>query len=370
MKKNSLFKKIFLGLLALTLPLFASAQELPRLEVDFDPNPLFSETEIMPGDSVSGTVTVTNNTGEPQTVITEAINVSDTEMLSDSMTLEIRDGDDTIFYDGSDGTFYDFLTNSIHTLSTALPDDTSVVYTYTVSFDISASNDSMYDTFGFDLCVGFFDELSGMNCGDTVVSDEGNTDGDTGITGDGGTTTPGTSSSSNGGGGGGPFSTTNLEIQNERVTAIDDIGGSAMIEWDTNLLSTSQVVYGLADDGPYSLTTLDPSFGYPESSVEDLIKVYNHVVIITGLVPGEEYIYRVVSRASPPTVSYEHSFVVAEEEENEEVVYIPIEDFSTVATVQPTSGGSGSTQNTITTSGGNANAISCLLYTSPSPRDV
>lgn len=40
-------------------------------------------------------------------------------------------------------------------------------------------------------------------------------------------------------------------------------------------------------------------------------KTTSHVVNISNLTAGE-YVYRVVSRASPATVSYEHKFVVSE----------------------------------------------------------
>ena len=301
--------------LFLLAPVFASAQEAPRLEVIFTPDPLFSETSILPGDSVSGTVEVTNNSGEPQQVITEAINVSDPNMLSDQMHLTITDDGANTIFDSGDGTFYDFLTGGAFTLTSPLVDGDTIFYTFTVDFLEGAGNDTQKDELGFDLCVGFYSEVSGMNCGDTVVSGEGDTDGNTDTQGDGGTTVEGSGGSGGGGGGGGPIDLQHLQIENERVVSVDEVNGSALIAWETNLYSTSQVVYGLTSGGPYSLMPLSTNFGYPNATPEDTHKVLSHAVLLTGLIPGETYSFRVASRASPPTVSFEHDFVVKKAEE-------------------------------------------------------
>jgi LPXTG-motif cell wall-anchored protein len=72
-------------------------------------------------------------------------------------------------------------------------------------------------------------------------------------------------------------------------------------------------VYGLASEGPYSLSLTLPNFGYPLGTIEDTNKVESHTVSIIGLVPNQIYNYRVVSRASPPTVSNEYSFILKED---------------------------------------------------------
>lgn len=318
--KNKMLQKYILSIAAMifALPFVVSAQEPPRLDVVFTPDPLFSETSVLPGDTVSGTVLVTNNSGENQTVITEAINVSDSSLLSDEMHLTITDDDANTLYDSGNGTFHDFLTGGAHTLTDPLGDGDSVLYTFEVEFLAATGNEFQETELEFDLCVGFLDELSGMNCGDTAVSGEGDTDGNTDVEGDGGTTTPGTGNSGGsggGGGGGGPLDLVELEISNERVVSIDVSLGEAVIAWDTNLFATSQVVYGLTSGGPYSLSTLTTNFGYPEATPEDSDKVLAHTVTLTGLIPGEDYSYRVVSRASPPTVSFEHTFTVEKIEE-------------------------------------------------------
>ena len=124
------------------------------------------------------------------------------------------------------------------------------------------------------------------------------------------------SSGSSGGGGGSSGGTQHLIIFNEQASNISASGvipgsGLATITWNTNIPATSQVVYGL-DSGvsyPFDINTL-PYFGYPSGIGEDLTKTVNHSMLLTGLTPGETYVYRVVSRASPPTISYEHEFTV------------------------------------------------------------
>lgn len=288
--------------LAVAVPFVAAAQ-VPRLEVTFDPNPLFSESNILPGDGVSGTVTVTNNSGEPQTIITEAINVVDPDDLSSNMQLTITDGDANTYYDAGSGTFRDFLTSGEHTLTDTLGDGETAVYTYAVSFLSGTGNPYQGTSLNFDLCIGFLATQDGMNCGDTVISDEGDTNGNNPPN-NNNTTIIGSS-----GGGNGPPPPHNLTISNEQVEEIHPDVGTAVISWDTNILSTSEVIYGLAS-GSYTLTLIPPDFGYPLYTTEDPTKVGHHVVVLTGLVSGETYKYRVVSHASPPTVSYEHTFVV------------------------------------------------------------
>ena len=100
-----------------------------------------------------------------------------------------------------------------------------------------------------------------------------------------------------------------LAIYNEQVSNLNVGTGTAFIEWDTNLYSTSQVIYGPVSGGPYTLNPgLLPNLGYPLGSPEYPTKVMHHAVFLTGLSPSTTYVYRVVSRASPPTVSAERQF--------------------------------------------------------------
>ena len=83
--------------------------------------------------------------------------------------------------------------------------------------------------FGFTLCVGFVG--SEPVCGVAFV--------------------PPTSGGGGGGSGGGSGTIVKLQISNENAAPLGI--DTATITWDTNRAATSQVVYGLASSGPYTL---------------------------------------------------------------------------------------------------------------------
>ncbi len=263
--------------------------------VTFTPNPLFVQGNFLPADEATGIVEVRNSGTSPQVVITEAVHVSDPDNLSSQLHLLITKIGGVALYDGS---FKTFLTGGEKVLS-GLPGSSSETYTFIVTFNNTNDNSYQGKTLDFNLCVGF--QGGQTRCGDTIIGDEEDTGG--GDNNDGGGTILGSGGSSSGGGG-----ARHLIIFNEKST---DVSTTATITWETNLLSTSQVVYGLASGGSYTLDLNNlPNFGYPLGTAEDSSKVINHSMTLTGLTPGATYVYRVVSRASPPTISYEHEFTV------------------------------------------------------------
>ncbi|MDE2030949.1 MAG: fibronectin type III domain-containing protein [Patescibacteria group bacterium] len=265
----------------------AFAINVNPLSVIFNPNPLFSAINFAPGSEVTGNVTVTNNSGSSQNIIVESTNAVDTSGLGDKLNLTIKEGANTKYTN----TLGSFLRSGEVSLS-SLANNASTNYTFNVTFDNSAGDSLQNKTLGFDLCVGF--QGGSLHCGDTVIS--GGSGGGSG----------GSISGSHGG------SAITLVIYNEQATNIVDVNssGTATITWNTNKLSTSQVIYGISP-GPYNLDlSIFPNLGYPYGSVEDSNKVTNHSVLLTGLIPGQTYVYRVVSHASPATVSYEHKFTV------------------------------------------------------------
>jgi len=281
------------------------------LTVNFTPNPLFNSGNFLPKDEVTGTVEVSNTDTINHEVLTEAINVSDNNGFGDKLHLVVKDASNATFFDGGFGSF---LTNGVPTtLGTILPAETRT-FTYTVSF-LDTTNDNSYQgkTLGFDLCVGFAGGAS--QCGDTQIGpeDTGGIGGDGDGAGGGGTI-QGSGSGGGGGGGGGGSYVSNLQINNEETTITNPEDGEVVIEWDTNFYATSQVIYGPAS-GTYVLdltVPYAPFYGYPSGTTESTIKVIHHVVTLSGLTPGEIYKYRVVSRASPPTISFERQFTVAQ----------------------------------------------------------
>jgi len=251
------------------------------LSVTFSATPLFSEANFIPGNEVLRTINVANNSGESKNVIIEATNAIDKDGLGDKLNLVITEGESQIY----NNTLGKFLRAGEVALS-SLSNSSDTTYSLGVTFESDAGNDLQNKKLGFDLCVGF--QGGEMHCGITVIAGE------------------------NGGGGGGISGSVKLIIWNEKADNISGVGeaGSATITWNTNKLATSQVIYGLKSAGPYTLDLDAPNFGYPFSNIEDPIKVMDHSMVINGLIPGETYSYRVVSRASPATVSFEHEFSI------------------------------------------------------------
>lgn len=283
---------------ALLLPVFASAA---NLGVVFEATPLFSEINFLPGSSVTRSATVTNNTQVTQDIITEATKVTDTGGLGAVLTLKIADAAGSLY----EGKLSDFLRGG-EVLLLPLTRASSKTYLFTISFDSDTPNAVQNAALGFDLCIGF--KGGTRNCGDTAISSEHTTE--DGSTSESGGTLPGTSS-----GGGGfvadpqpPGSLVLLSIQ--AYAGGDLTPDMVRIVWDTNFLSTSQVVYGIASGGLYSIDLSSPTFGYPSATAKDPTKVTHHSVDISGLIPGETYLYRAISTASPPTVSFEQQFTV------------------------------------------------------------
>lgn len=256
------------------------------LEVTFSPNPLFKEVNFAPGNQTTGIVEVSNNSGSSQNIIVEATNISvDTSGFGDKLKLVITE--DGVLTPRYTGTLGKFLSNDGEVLLSSLSSGTNTTYSFGVTFDSGDDdNDLQNKKLGFDLCVGF--QGGATQCGLTVISGE------------------------NGGGGAGISGSMTLIISNEQALNITNVNNSSstIISWSTNKLATSQVIYGPVP-GPYNLDlTVLPNFGYPYGKTEDGNKVMNHSVTLSGLTPGQTYVYRVVSRASPATVSYEHEFTV------------------------------------------------------------
>ncbi|PIQ91926.1 MAG: hypothetical protein COV70_01715 [Parcubacteria group bacterium CG11_big_fil_rev_8_21_14_0_20_39_22] len=98
-----------------------------------------------------------------------------------------------------------------------------------------------------------------------------------------------------------------------RVVNLNPGAGTATVLWETNLDSTSRVVYGLSNNGPYSLNVYSPNFGYSNGTSISTNLTRSHSVDLSGLVVGEVYRYRVSSSQrvnSLPTISDEKVFVL------------------------------------------------------------
>ncbi len=274
---------------------YASTTYAANISVDFEQEPLFSEGDIKPGDTISRTVVVTNTSTESQDVYVKATNGFSTGNLASTLFLSVTGGGTLI----NNLPISSFIDGTPRALTSNLTNGASVTYTFSVAFPSTAGNEFQLGTAGFDFCIGF---SGGEN---SCVSD-GDSGGETPTP-----TTP-TGGGGGGGGGGGPVTLTNLDTFNENALNIT-LGGDATIVWDTNLPATSRVVYGLQSAGPYNLNLFDTNFGYPSTTAEETTITLDHQLPLSGLIPGETYVYRVASRQNPGdvfTVSPEFIFTV------------------------------------------------------------
>ena len=144
---------------------------------------------------------------------------------------------------------------------------------------------------------------------------------------------------SGGGGGGGSFFNNSLMIFNEQH--VNTNTSTAMITWQTNFFSSSRVIYSAEDEGHNYNYANPPNYGYAHSTIDDLNPVTYHEIILTGLIPGTTYYYRVVSHASPDTVGLEYTFTTSGDKPQEVVeIETPLNNISNsspvVALVSPT----------------------------------
>ena len=273
---NKIFKTI-LGTLLWTMlfsvPVFAAG-----LAVDFESEPLFSESNFIPGDSVTKWIKVSNTSGKTKTIITEAINIVDSDNLSDVLEIEIKDGSDVLYND----TLAEFFNDSEIILN-SITTESSKQYNFTISFITGSDNEYQADNLGFDILIGFEGEEGG------VVS---------------------------GGGGGGGGTLPGLTIYNEGN--INASSTSATITWNTSYDATSRVIYDISPN-KFDFSAGEMKYGYADYKDGDDIlgpgKGTYHSITLTGLTFGTTYYYRCVSHASPATIGQEHSFTTLTKEE-------------------------------------------------------
>ncbi len=273
---NKIFKTFLRIALLVTIfiatPVFAAG-----LAVDFESEPLFSEDNFIPGDSITKWVNVSNASGETKTIITEAVNVIDSDNLGNVLEIEIKDGSDVLYNETLTNFFgaSEVVLNNVTTGS-------SKQYDFIISFITGADNEYQADNLIFDILIGFEGEEGG------VVS----------------------------GGGGGSGTPPGLTIYNEGN--INASTTSATITWNTNYNSTSRVIYDITPD-KFNFSVGEMSYGYGNykdgDDIFDFGKGTYHSVTLTGLTPETIYYYRCVSHASPVTIGQEHSFATLTKEE-------------------------------------------------------
>ena len=302
------------------LTLGVSLVHAQSIDVSFGNEPFFNDLNLAPGESIARYIDVANLGTTTRQVIVRGTSTdacSDV-CIGDKLSFEIHEATSTPFND----TVATFLNAGEIVLGTIAPGDVAH-YDLTATLDLSTGNSYQGRSISFDLVIGFSTvDLSGDNgSGDTGDdsgsggSGDGNSGGDSGEDGMGGSQENVILSQGGGGGGNGPIVISeNLLITNEHISDINIANGTAVIVWNTNRPATSQVVFGNASEGPYSINITQQNFGYAHSTIENPNRTTTHIVIVAGLKSGEKYSYRVVSRenTSIPTLSQEHQFIFSE----------------------------------------------------------
>lgn len=255
------------------------------LVVNFEKTPLFGESNIAPGHSVTRFIKLLNSSGTTKKIIIEAINYAKPipgKDLSRALVIKINQGEKTIYEPKSLNEFYS--AGEIY-LSDA-PSGTEIQYDLTISFPTDRGDEWRGRTTGFDILIGFKGEEGGKSDGGSILA-------------------------VNGGGGGGNGSPLGLSILDESLQ-ITDIGTTEVtISWTTSYFSTSQVLYATEGES-HALDLTDtagspPKYGYARTTPEYTEKVTSHSVAITGLAPGTTYYVRAVSHGSlaiSPQISF------------------------------------------------------------------
>ena len=131
---------------------FATNTYAEVIDVQFQTSPLFGDTNLLPGDSITKTFSVINTSGETQ--ILRMATVGETSGgLEEALVLILADSVIT-HYTGT----LEHLYNEDYVALGTITDGDTKTYTATVDFPIEAGNAYKGKSTGFDLCVGFAGE--------------------------------------------------------------------------------------------------------------------------------------------------------------------------------------------------------------------
>jgi hypothetical protein len=120
------------------------------LIVQFEKSPLFSETNILPGDTVNRWIKVWNNSGEVQKIVVSPINVNNPDGLGDVLYLQIKEGVNALY----NGTLAGFFSAGTVYLSD-LANGGQTQYDFYVTFDSASGEEYAGKILGFDFQIGF-----------------------------------------------------------------------------------------------------------------------------------------------------------------------------------------------------------------------
>ncbi|MFA5197428.1 MAG: hypothetical protein WC437_03310 [Patescibacteria group bacterium] len=140
-------------LFALLLSLFIPAFTLAASNVSVvGPNPIFNETNLAPGDTITKTITVTNNSSTNEQFKFQATSTTPVGILADKINIRVVNTDTSIEkYNNSLASLYSDGEINLDVLAPATP----VQYNFIATFDENAGNDYMGLSEKFDLTIGF-----------------------------------------------------------------------------------------------------------------------------------------------------------------------------------------------------------------------
>ena len=283
-KKNSILILI-IGVVFLLQPIVSSASENPEnknLLVVFEKEPLFSESNFLPSETISRHISVTNLTAGTKKIAIRANNVTDHNNFGSQLRLDIKDGETLIYQ----ATLSDFFQNSGIELSSL---DTNQSKNYSLSINFLANSKNIFQgaTLNFDIDIGWQETSSG---GSGSFSESISPEHKDLFT----WTGPG-------------YTYDKLVIFNEVVESYGHLTKTAVITWYTSKPATSRVIYDTISHPDISQTS-PPNYGYAFSTNENSNKVTFHKVVVYGLQTETKYFFRSVSHASPEEVGQEFSF--------------------------------------------------------------
>lgn len=268
---------ITVSILIISVFWFSPVSAQNGLVVQFENTPLFNMNNLLAGDTVTGWIRATNNSGQAQDIGLDVIGFStcnETYCLSDLINLEISQ-DNILLYQGTLMSFY----GAGEIPLTSVNNSQTTQYDLVAALSPQAPNNYQNLTTSFDFEIGL---LGGQ----------------------------GGSSGGGGGGGGGGGSYINLTITNEQIASNSNY--TVTLAWQTNLAATSQVIYSKENQGHNFSYSSPPLYGYanlyPDS--EDSTLVTSHSVAIPNLESCTKYYYRVISHTlgGAPTIGAEYSF--------------------------------------------------------------
>ncbi|OPL11985.1 MAG: hypothetical protein AVO34_01830 [Firmicutes bacterium ML8_F2] len=293
---------IFIGLLFIE-PVFAQSTDLLEVYVWdgssyqlLNSNSLFNEDNFLPGQSVSKKIKIKNLSSVSENIGVEAINFSGADFNeSNPADVEINSLARYLILDIDNpinifsGTLFSFYELGKLTLISNLASQSEEEFIFKITYPSPEENQEVATTI-FDLLFG------------TLAQEGGDGNGD-----ENGTSGNGSSENGSSSAGGGSYR--GLTISGEK-SEVAPACTTAVINWQTNYFSTSQVIYD-DDSGQFNFSAGPENYGYQFYKIGDTSeqeKVTYHGVELTGLNPGTTYYYRCVSHASPATISQEGSF--------------------------------------------------------------